>query len=110
MKIKSWIFNQRFSPKNIYLQINNYFQTKITQTENNKIIRIAMKIIKQILDKLSLIKNRSTIFYELVLDYGQKHGSITIQLQPIFEERFYFLPLYSNHKNDSYIESDCSST
>jgi hypothetical protein len=109
IQIKSWIFNQRFSPKNIYLQIKNYYQIEIPQIKNNKIIRIPLNIIKKILNNLSLIKNPDSIFYELVLDYGEKHGSITLQLRPIFEERLYILPLYSNHKNNSYIHIDCSS-
>lgn len=106
IQIKSWIFNEIFSPKNIYLQIKNYYQIEIPQT---KIIRISLNIIQQIFNNLSTMKNLESIFYELILDYGEKYGLITVQLRPLFEEYFYILSLDLNHNNNSYIDFNCSS-
>ena len=110
IQIHSWIFNRQFSPKNIYFQISNHSRTEIIQTHPNKTIRIPLTIIQHLLDNLSSRKNPGTLFYKLILAYGDKHGLLTIPLRPIFEERLYVLPLDSTHRNDSYIDIDCSST
>jgi hypothetical protein len=107
IKIKSWLFSQIISPEKLYLQIGNFYRSKIIQPEDNRIIRINMKIIKQILEQISFDENQTTIFYTLHLVYGQQQDSITIPIRPLFEERLYILPLYSNQKNDSYINIDC---
>ena len=104
MEIYSWIFNSSLQPKKVFFQIENFFRMEILP---NDLVRISRKLIEQI---LSTIQHSSKIFYELILNYGDEQGSIAIQLRPLIEQRYYLVPIDSHHRNDSYLDIDCSSS
>ena len=110
IEINSWIFNSRFVPNKLLFQIDKFFRMEISTNHSKKLIRISRNLIEQIVQNLSTIDHSPTIFYQLILDYGDKQGSIPVQLRPIFEQRYYLVPIDVNHRTDTNVEIDCSSS